>query len=386
MDINDILTHLGEDRDLYFQSVAPPVIQTSNFVFSGIEDMRHKILDENHYHVYTRGNNPTVNILRKKIAALEKTEDALVTGSGASAVSGAVMSFVEQGDHIICVQKPYSWTYSLISQYLAKFGVAYDFVDGSSISDIKNVIRPNTKVLYLESPNSLTFEIQDLRACAELAKKNNIITIIDNSHCSPLYQNPAVFGIDLVVHSATKYLNGHSDVVAGVICGSKNHIEHIFKTSYMTLGLIISPHDASMIIRGLRTLPLRLKQSNDTAFYIASKLEGHPKIQKVIHPLLPSFPQYTLANSQMSGAGGLTTIVLKTDSKQDVYSFVNALQHFLMAVSWGGYESLIIPSIVFHDMPGKPDSPIPWTYIRFYFGLEEADFLLNDILQALDKM
>lgn len=381
-----ILTHLGEDRKLYFNAVAPPVIQTSNFAFNSVEEMRAAFVSESDHHVYTRGNNPTVEILRAKIAALEKTEDCLVTGSGASAIAGAVMSFVRSGDHVLCVQKPYSWTYKLLSQYLQSWGISVDFVDATDIHNIEQKIKPETKILYLESPNSLTFEIQNLRECSELAKKHGIMTIIDNSHCSPMYQNPADFGIDLIVHSVTKYINGHSDVVAGVICGSKALIQHIFQTSYMTLGLIISPHDAAMVLRGIRTLPLRVARSNETAMRLAKELEKHPKIQKVIYPLLPSFPQYELALSQMKGAGGLLTLVLKTNEKEAVLRFIRAIKCFLMAVSWGGYESLMIPSIVFHDVPGIPDSPIHWTYVRLYIGLEDFDYLMEDLQQALDVM
>lgn len=384
MDINEILTHLGENREEYYNAVSPPVIQTSNFVFNTTGDLRKALQNEINAHIYTRGNNPTVAILRKKLAALEKTEDALVTGSGSSAVAGAVMSFVAAGDHVICVQKPYAWTYKLLAAYLSNFGVEYDFVDARNVDEIENKIKPTTKILYLESPNSLTFELQDLSACCALAKKHGIITMIDNSHCSPLYQNPADFGVDIIIHSATKYLNCHSDVVAGVICGSKQHIEKIFHGSYMTLGLIISPHDASLILRGLRTLPIRMERSNETAFRMAKNLEGHAKIKQVIHPMLPSFPQNDLAKKQMKGGGGLLTLQLQAETKEDVERFISHLKHFLIAVSWGGYESLIMPSIVFHDIPGIPDSPIHWTFIRFYIGLEDYDFLMSDILEALE--
>jgi cystathionine beta-lyase/cystathionine gamma-synthase len=171
MDINEILTHLGENREEYFNAVSPPVVQTSNFVFNTTGELRKALQNEMNAHIYTRGNNPTVAILRKKLAALEKTEDALVTGSGSSAVAGAVMSFVGVGDHVICVQKPYSWTNKLLSSYLSNFGVEYDFVDARNVNEIENKIKPNTKILYLESPNSLTFELQDLSACCTLAKK-----------------------------------------------------------------------------------------------------------------------------------------------------------------------------------------------------------------------
>ncbi|MFZ1748692.1 MAG: aminotransferase class I/II-fold pyridoxal phosphate-dependent enzyme [Saprospiraceae bacterium] len=386
MELDDILIHLGEDRSKYFNTVAPPIMQSSNFVFDTIEDMRVAFANELEHHIYTRGNNPTVKILREKLAALEKTEDALVTGSGAAAVSASIMANIAAGDHIICVQKPYSWTYKLITKLLVRFGVSHTFVDGRDISEIENAIRPETKVLYLESPNTLTFEVQDLKACSELANKNNVVTIIDNSHASPMYQNPATFGIDVVVHSATKYINGHSDVVAGVICGSKSMISKIFNSELMTLGLTISPHDASLIIRGLRTLPLRVAQSNKTAFIIAEYLFRHPKVEKMYFPLHPSFDQYELASKQMTGCGGLITIKLKADSKEAVMRFVRKIKRFLMAVSWGGYESLMIPSIAFHEIPGLPDSPIHWSMIRLYVGLESAEYLIEDLDSALDVL
>ena len=199
MDINDILTHLGEDRANYFNAVAPPVIQSSNFVFNSVEHMRSSFADEFNQHIYTRGNNPTVAILRKKLAALEHTEDALVTGSGAAAVAAAVMANVKAGDHIVCVQKPYSWTYKLISKLLPRFGVDFTFIDGKNNKEIEDATKPNTKVLYLESPNTLTFDIQDLTFCAQIAKQHQIVTIVDNSHASPIFQNPSDFGIDFKV-------------------------------------------------------------------------------------------------------------------------------------------------------------------------------------------
>lgn len=386
MDINDILIHHGEEREKYFNAVAPPIIQTSNFVFDSVEQLREKISDEINHHVYSRGNNPTVQILRKKVAALEHAEDALITSSGAAAVAIATMAHLSAGDHIICVEKPYSWTNKLVTNLLHRFGVTFDFVDGTNINHIKKAVKKNTKVLILESPNSLTFECQDLEACANLAKQNDIITVIDNSYSSPIFQNPIDFGIDLVVHSGTKYINGHSDVVMGVICGSKNLIQKIFHSEFMTLGVNISPHDAALAIRGLRTIELRVKRSDESAKKIVEYLKSHPKIEKVIYPFSDDFPQLELAKKQMRGCGGLFTIDLKADTKAEVLKFSNAINKFLIAVSWGGYESLMIPSIAFHDMPGMEDSPIPWTYVRLYVGLEDPEYLIADLSQALDKM
>jgi cystathionine beta-lyase len=383
MDISEILFHLGEERENYYNAVSPPVIQSSNFVFPTIQDFRKRVVDELNNNVYTRGNNPTNHILRKKIAALEKTEDALVVSSGSAAVALSVLACVKQGDHVVCVQSPYSWTQVLFNKFLTKFGISTTYVDGTDIENIRKAIQPNTTVLYLESPNSLTFEMQDLKACADLAKANNIITIIDNSFASPIFQNPAVFGIDLVIHSGTKYLNGHSDVVLGVICASNEWIEKIFKLEYMTIGAILSPHDANLVIRGLRTLELRMERTNNTAIKVLNYLRQRPEVVKIYHPFEANNPQKELAHLQMSGTGGLFSVLFNFPSIEVSEQFFNLLKKFTFAVSWGGHESLIFPTCALYNIEGKANPPLPHNFYRFYVGLEDADYLIADIEQAL---
>jgi cystathionine beta-lyase len=386
MDVNHILTQLGEDRSDYFYAVSPPVIQSSNFAFPTLDAFREAFTDELHYSVYTRGNNPTVEILRAKLAALEGAEDALVFSSGSAAVACTVLSRVKSGDHIVCVESPYSWTHALMTRFLPRFGVTHTFVDGRSLEQIRAAIRPETVMLYLESPNSLTFELQDLSACAALARAHGLVTCIDNSYCSPFFQNPIALGIDLVIHSGTKYINGHSDVVCGVVCGSKTHIRQIFESELMTLGAILSPHDAMLVIRGLRTLPLRIQRCHDSALQIAQWLETHPKIERVLFPWLPSFPQYELATRQMRGAGGLFSFYLKASDIESVERFFHRLERFLLAVSWGGHESLVLPMAGFYKIPGKPDSSRPWNLVRCYIGLEDPDWLIEDLGRGLDEL
>jgi cystathionine beta-lyase len=384
--LSEILTHLGEDREKYFNAVSPPIIQSSNFAFPSLEQFRKDVTDELENHIYTRGNNPTVEILRKKLAALERAEDALVVASGAGATAMAMLANVKQGDHVICVKNPYSWTKNLLLNFLPRFGVSHTFVDGADIANIEAAIQPNTTFLYLESPNTMTFELQDLSACAALAKRHGIVTMIDNSNCTPLYQRPIELGIDIVMHTGTKYLNGHSDVVNGVICGSKEMIRKIFQTEIMTLGNIIGPHDAWLIIRGLRTLELRVKRSYESATKIAHWLESHPKVERVLFPFLPSFPQLELAQKQMTGCGGLITIFLKTDSMERVEAFFNRLKRFLFAVSWGGHESLLVPMAAFYNVVGRENPPYPFTLVRLYIGLEDPDWLMEDLAQALEAV
>ncbi|MBK6903999.1 MAG: PLP-dependent transferase [Saprospirales bacterium] len=383
MHLSDILNHLGEEREQYFDAVSPPIMQTSNFAFKTLDAFRKAISDEMGSHIYTRGNNPTVEILRKKLAALEGAEDALVFGSGAGAVANAVIGNVQSGDHVVCVSNPYSWTKALLTKFLPRFGVTHTFVDGTDTPAIEKAIQANTVLLYLESPNSLTFGIQDLEACVALAKKHGLVTCIDNSYSSPLYQRPIEWGVDLVVHSGTKYLNGHSDVVFGVLAGSKAMIRKLFESELMTLGGILGPHDAWLVIRGLRTLHLRLQRSNDSALLLAQKLEQHPAVESVLHPLLPSFPQYELAKKQMSGAGGLFSVYFKADRIEQMEDFFHRLKRFLLAVSWGGHESLVMPSAAFYKIPGMPDSVLPWNLVRFYIGLEEPEWLWEDLEEAM---
>lgn len=382
-DLSYILNHLGEEREKYFNAVSPPIIQTSNFCFSDLASFRQAFTDELGNHIYTRGNNPTVRILRQKLAALEGAEDALVLASGSGAIAAAVISQVKAGDHVVCVQSPYSWTHALLTKFLARFGVTHTFVDGKEISEIEAAIRPNTRLLYLESPSSLTFEIQDLEACAKLAKKYNLVSAIDNSYSSPIFQHPIQYGIDMVLHSGSKYLNGHSDVVMGVICSSRTIIKQIFESELMTLGAILQAHDAALAIRGLRTLELRLRRCDASAQLIASRLEGHPKVERLVHPLLPSHPQNELARRQMQGTGGLFSVYFKAENRTKMEAFIHRLQRFLLAVSWGGHESLIMPSIGFYDIPGREDSTVPWNLVRFYIGLEDPEWLWADLENAL---
>lgn len=384
--LSHILHQLGENREDYFNAVSPAIAQSSNFCFDSVQEMRTSLHQEFEKPFYTRGYNPTVAILRQKLAALEDTEDALVCSSGSAAVAVAVISFLKSGDHVICVQKPYSWTYKLLNTLLARYGVSTDFIDGTQIEHFEQVLKPNTRMVFIESPNSMTFEMQDIRHVAAFAKANNLISLIDNSFSSPLFQKPHTLGIDLVIHSATKYLNGHSDVVAGVVCGSKEHIQQIFSTDWMTLGPSISPHDAWLLIRGLRTLELRAGRSADTALKIIPELENHPKVERVFWPFLESHPQHDLAKSQMSRCAGMFSLTIKADNIEGVERFCDSLQHFLIACSWGGYESLVFPVCGLASTPSYDNPLMPWNLVRIYLGLEDPELLKMDLLQALDQV
>ncbi len=382
--LNAILFEEGEDHNRYFNAVAPPIIQSSNFLFDSVSDFKKAMSSEHTSHIYGRGSNPTVDILNKKMAALEKTEAAIMVGSGASAMSLAVMSQIKSGDHVICVRSPYSWTSALLNNYLPRFGITCTYVDGDDLEEIKNAIQENTSVLILESPNSLTFAIQDIRACAQIAKKHGLISIIDNSYATPIFQQPASMGIDIVIHSVSKYINGHSDVVSGVICSSDKIIQQIFYNEYMTLGPAVSPSDAALIIRGMRTLPIRMKRIQETAQEVVSFMKADARFSSVLYPFDPDFPQYDLARSQMSGCGGLITATIDADSIEQMNAFADALGRFKLAVSWGGPESLILPISALYGQQGRPDPDISWRVARFSVGLEDGDWLIEDLEQGLD--
>ncbi|HVW12859.1 MAG TPA: aminotransferase class I/II-fold pyridoxal phosphate-dependent enzyme [Mucilaginibacter sp.] len=387
MDVSYILNELGEERENYFNAVSPPIIQTSNFALKTVKEFRDALADEYYYDLYSRGNNPTLNILREKLAALDSAEDALVFSSGVASISVPILALVQQGEHIVSVENPYSWTIKLLKNLLPKFGVTTTFVDGTDIENFKNAIRPETKLIYLESPNTFSYDLQDLKAVAELAKAKGILTMIDNSYCTPLFQKPIELGIDLSAQTATKYIGGHSDVVAGVVTGSKALIKQIFDHEFMTIGPALSPHSAWLLTRGLRTLPLRLQRSFESARIITDWLSKHPLVDKVIWPFREDFKQYELGQKQMQGCGGLFSFTLKDPALKKIETFCDSLQHILMAVSWGGHESLIIPSIAaIPEEEYDAGEYNRYQLIRMYVGLEDPEYLIKDLEQALGKI
>jgi cystathionine beta-lyase/cystathionine gamma-synthase len=386
MELSYILNELGENREEYFNAVAPPIIQTSNFSFTRVHDLRKAFEDEYSTFLYSRGLNPTVKILSEKLAALDGAGDCLVFNSGAAAIFASVLANVKSGDHIISVEKPYTWAQKMFNEILPRFNVSTTYVDGRNTAEFEKAIQSNTALIYLETPNIWDFAIQDLSAIARLAISKKIITICDNSYCTPLYQKPVEYGIDLVLQSATKYIGGHSDVVAGVLTGSKEMIKKIFDSEYMNIGSGISPFNAWLLTRGLRTLPVRLERISQTTLTVVRFLKHHEKIEKVIFPFDDDFPQYNLAKSQMKGACGLFSFILKAKTLKEIENFCEGLQHILMAVSWGGHESLIIPgcaSVKENEFDAEnPDH----RSIRMYAGLEDADYLIEDLKRGFECM
>lgn len=387
MHISYILNELAEDRSQYFNAIAPPIVQTSNFAFLDFETMRTAFEDEfAGDYLYTKSRNPTVDMLRQKLAALEGAEDAIVLNSGSSAIFVSMLANVKMGDHIVSVAKPYTWAQRMLEKILPRFGVTHTYVDGTQVENFERAIQPNTTLIYLESPNSWTFELQDLRAVADLAKRHGIVTVIDNSYATPLYQQPHALGIDLCLHSATKYIGGHSDTVAGLLTGSKTLIKKMFDSELLNSGTSIQPFNAWLLIRGLRTLSIRIQRSTETTLKVVAFMKNHSKVERIYFPFDDSFSQYELAQQQMKGACGLFTVQLKATDYQQIERFSLALKHILLAVSWGGHESLIMPKCA-GIKPEDFDATNPdHRLVRFYIGLEEADYLIEDLQQALEQL
>ncbi|HVS95199.1 MAG TPA: PLP-dependent aspartate aminotransferase family protein [Puia sp.] len=382
MDISYIINELGEDREQYFNAVAPPIIQTSNFRVNTVDELKARFEDEYSGYLYSRGLNPTVEILRKKLAALDGAEDALVFNSGASAIFAGVLANVKAGDHIVSVDKPYTWAQRMFDVILPRFGVATTYIDGTRIEHFERAVLPNTTLIYLESPNSWDFRLQDLKAVSELARAENIVTMVDNSYCTPLYQRPIDLGIDIAMQTATKYIGGHSDTVGGVLSGTGEMMRKIFNSEFLNAGNGIMPFNAWLLIRGLRTLPARLEQISRTTRKVADFLKRHPRVEAILFPFDESFPQYQLARQQMSGACGLLSLYVHADSRAQIVTFCESLKHIMMAVSWGGHESLILPkcaSLSDDEFdPGNKEHRM----LRLYTGLEDPDYLIRDLEQA----
>ncbi len=379
MDISYIINELGEERANYFNAIAPPIIQSSNFAFTTVDEMRSAFADEYSTYLYSRGLNPTVDILRKKLAALDAAEDCLVFNSGAAAIFAAVLANVKAGDHIVSVRKPYTWAQKMFNDILPRFGVTTTYIDGTQIENFERAILPNTTLIYLETPNSWDYALQDMVAVAELAKAEGIVTVCDNSYCTPIYQRPVEMGIDLSLQSGTKYIGGHSDVLAGVLSGSSAMISKIFNSEYMNIGSGISPFNAWLLIRGLRTLPMRLQQITQTTGQVLTFLKNHPQVEEVIFPFDEDFKQYDLAKQQMQGACGLLTFIVKTEDVMQIEQFCEALQHILMAVSWGGHESLIIPRCSAIKRERFNAANREHRMLRLYLGLEDAGYIIKDL-------
>jgi len=357
-----------------------PIYQTSLFAFENHEGFERAMLNVLDHHVYSRGNNPTVEFLEQKLLELEEGESAKCFASGMAAISAAIMSVIRSGDHIICTNQAYGPTREFLGTYLERFGIETTFVDGSSMEEWVTAIRPSTKLFYLESPTSGMFELQDLEALAQLAKGIGAVTICDGSWATPCNQRPLKLGIDMVVHSITKYIAGHSDCLGGVVIGSHILMDRLSQTEYMLFGGIMTPQSAALIIRGLRTLPLRMQRHQDSGLRVAKHLQDQAYITKVNHPGLTTHPQHELALRQMLGFSSLFSFETK-EPVEKVKAWADHLRYFKIGVSWGGFESLVtVKEIDDGSIKGK------WTLVRLYIGMESPEDLIRDLDEAWEGL
>lgn len=380
--ISYILNELGEDRSNYFNAVAPPIIQTSNFRVNTVDELKKLFADEYSGYLYSRGLNPTVDILRKKLAALDEAEDCLVFNSGAAAIFAAVLANVKKDDHIISVKNPYNWVKQMFDLIFSRFGIETTYIEGTTIEQFENVLKPNTRFIYLESPNSWNFAIQDINKVVAFAKQYNIITLLDNSYCTPLYQKPIPMGIDMCMQTATKYIGGHSDTLGGILTGSHQMVKKIFDCEYMAVGSGIQPFNAWLLIRGLRTLEIRMSRITESTKEVLQYLKKQPLVESVLFPLDESFPQFELAGRQMKNACGLISFFVKAEKREEIVHFCENLKHIMMAVSWGGHESLILPRCASLEDVDFDAGNKEHRMLRLYIGLESAQYLIDDLEQA----
>jgi methionine-gamma-lyase len=381
--------HSGRIDDQQFGSLATPLYQTSTFIFDNAQQGAERFAGDAEGYIYSRLGNPTTRQLEMRVAAMEGMQDAAATATGMGAVSGALLANLSSGDHLISSKAVYGCSFALMNHQLTRWGIEVTFVDMADPSEVEAAIKPNTKVIFLETPVNPNLEVYDLTAIGKIAQQHNIISIVDNTFLTPVLQQPKEFGIDLVVHSATKYLNGHGDVVAGIICGSHEMINHIKMTVLKDIGATMSPHDAWLIMRGLKTLPIRMERHCSNAQIIAEFLENHPKVSHVYYPGLKSHQGNHLIGSQMKAAGGVIAFEITSDL-QGGSDFINRMKLFSIAVSLGDAESLIQhPASMTHSPYTQEErlaAGISDSLIRISVGLENTEDLIADLSQSLTQI
>lgn len=371
-----------DDADHQNNPVVGPIYQSSLFTFDNFAEMQDTFAGKGNAYIYSRGNNPTSHDFERRIAALEGAEMARGFASGMAAITATVLSIVESGDRIVAVRHVYGDAYRFFEKLLPRLGVTVEYVDGTDAEAIEAAL-PGAKLLYLESPTSMVFELQELPRITKAAKAHGVISMIDNSWATPIFQKPISHGVDLVVHSASKYIGGHSDTVAGVVAGPAKLVSKINELTHPFLGAKLAPVEAFLLTRGLRTLPLRIRRHMDSALLIADRLKQHNHVMKVHHPVYSNHP----GRATLSGFTGLFTFEL--DERVDVKRFSNALRFFRMGVSWGGHESLVVPvAASLAQTPGINSFErfgVSPRAIRIHVGLEDAEILWSDLEQAFQQ-
>lgn len=371
----EICTHAFEDNTKYEGAVIPPIYQTSLYTYKDFKKFAIAMDNQRENLVYSRGLNPTVHLLEQKLAGLERGEMCKAFAAGMGAISSTMMTLLKSGDHVLLVNETYGPTVELL-EHLQAFGITFSRAS-YEMAEIEAAITEQTKLIYIESPASMDMRIADLSQISALAKSRDILTAIDNSWATPLFQKPLTFGIDLVIHSLSKYISGHSDVVAGAVIGRKELVEPIFQYGYQLFGSVLAPQDAFLLLRGLRTLPVRMKQHHDNVLKVIDYLQTKEEVTKMNHPSVLTGEMKELADKQLQGYAGLLSFELKHGNFKEIEAFMNAFHTIQIGVSWGGFESLAIspakPYDEEHDQAG---------FIRLAVGLEGAELIIADLEQA----
>ncbi len=381
----NICAHFAEDDIGSYKPMVPSIVQTSTFSFDTYEDFLNICEDEKNNYMYTRGTNPTTEILEKKLAQLEGGERCKVFASGMAAITATLLTLLKQGDHILSLNTIYGQASGFMKSMI-KYGISYTNISVNSIDDIKENIQNNTKIIYMESPSSQYMEILDLESISEIATEKGIITIIDNTWATPIFQNPIKHGIDVVIHSCSKYIGGNSDVVAGAVISTNKIVDDIFDFGHQNLGAVNSPFNSWLLLRGLRTLPMRVRQQEVAVKKVIDFLLQDDRIKKVYHPYCANDEQRALAEKYLAGYTSALSFVIKEDNFHKLKKFVNSLKIFKIGVSWGGYESLILPAFKGNNEEKLKERNMSKMHIRIYIGLENVDSLIKDLKQALDKV
>ncbi len=385
---NTRTVHAGEDPCPQTGALRVPIYQSSTFVFDSAEQGGRRFAGEEPGYIYTRLGNPTQTALEEKMANLEGTDSAIALGSGMAAVSSTVMGLLEAGDHIIASKTLYGCTFSLFSELLPKWNIEVSFVEMSDLNNIKAAIKDNTKVIYTETPSNPTMNLVDLAELSDIAGED-IITVVDNTFMSPCLQKPAEFGIDIIIHSATKFIGGHGDTIAGIICGPEDLLNSFRETTVKDFGGIIAPFDTFLLLRGLKTLSVRMERITKNAKKVAEFLSNHPAVDTVYYPGLKEHPQYELGEKQMKGPGGVMAFELKGGIEEGK-KLLNSLDLCILAVSLGDVDTLIQhPASMTHYVVPEEDrrsAGITDGLIRLSVGIEDVNDIIDDLEQGLNKI
>ncbi|MDR1345552.1 MAG: PLP-dependent aspartate aminotransferase family protein [Bacteroidales bacterium] len=386
--LDSVLVHGAEVEEIFGAAVTP-IYQTSTFKFKNADHGAACFAGENSDFIYTRIGNPTIAALENTLAQLEHGAKCVAVCSGMAAVNCAYMALLKGGDHIISTDAVYGSSRVVMEKYWSQYGVEASYVDTASLENVKRAYRPNTKVLYIETPTNPTIAITDLKAAAEWAHSLGIVVVVDNTFCSPVLQRPLDLGADVVVHSMTKFINGHADIIAGAVISKTGEMDALMRLVMMNMGFNMDPTQAYMVIRGLKTLSIRVLKQQENAQIIAEWLEQHPKVEWVSFPGLRSHPQYALAQQQMDGPGSTLSFGLKGGLEAGK-KLMNSIKMILLAVSLGGVESLMShPASMTHSKMSKEARAacgITDGLVRFAVGIEDIEDLKADLAQALERV